>query len=631
MLAMFRRFLNTWAARAFFIVLLASFGLWGVSGVVQDITVDHAVAQVGSRRIEPNEFQAQYQRALDQVSRMLGGRTQPTPAMSRMVAGQALDRMVQDAALDEQAAQMGVAVPPDEVRRAVFDVPGFKGPSGSFDRAKFNAVMRDNNLTEPRYLDGVRGALARQQLLEAVAAGAGVPDVLTRAVFALQRETRVAEYIELSFDAAPEPSTPTAEDLQRQYDNNLPLYSAAEFRRIKAVVLSPETVARATDVTDAEVQAYWDAHQSELSVPEKRSVRIAVTPDEDKARTLAAAWSGGVSWDEVQKQAQPAGSAIVLDDAAAAEIPSPELAAAVFAAAPDVVAGPVKSALGYQVFQVTKVTPGSNATLADAAPGIREKIARERALDGIYGRVNLLEDAVAASPTLDEIPADIGAAALAGSLDVQGNTPEGGPAPIPGTPAQRQAVITAAFALNKGEPPRLNEGPDGSYFAVVVEDMTPSAPRPYAEVEAQVREDWLRAARRKSQEGAAAKLLTAVQAGGSLDDAAAVAGMRVQRTPPLSRGAPPPGTAPGLSEAAFRLKLHEVTMVETPDAFLVVDPAEITVPDLAADPLGAGQIRRQLTGSLGQDLQTLYANAVRIRLRPTVNQRVLDGIVQPPS
>ena len=38
MLAMFRRFLNTWAARAFFIVLIGSFGLWGVSGVIQDIS-----------------------------------------------------------------------------------------------------------------------------------------------------------------------------------------------------------------------------------------------------------------------------------------------------------------------------------------------------------------------------------------------------------------------------------------------------------------------------------------------------------------------------------------------------------------------------------------------------------------
>jgi len=631
MLAMFRRFLGTWAARAFFIVLIGSFGLWGISGVVQDFATDNSVAQVGSRRIGAGEFQEQYRRALAQVSRMLGGRVQPTPAISRGVAGQTLERMVVEAAVDEQASQLGIAVPPDEVRRAVFDIPAFKGANGTFDRARFNGLMRENNLTEGRFLEQVRANLAQSQLMDAVTSGVAAPDALTQAVFAFQRETRVVNYVELPFLLAPEPPAPTADDLQRQYDNNLPAYSAAEFRRIKAVVLSADTIARATDVPDADVQAYYDQHQAEFVTQEKRSVRIIVASDEAKARALAAAWTGGAAWDEIKKQAEPGASTITLDDTGRAEIPSPELAAAVFAAAPDAVVGPIGSPLGWQVFQVFKLSPRNSTTLADAAGGIRAKIARERAADGVYERVNQLEDAVAASPTLDEIPAELGAAAIAGSLDARGNTPEGEPAPIPGTPALRQAILTAAFALQKNEPPRLTEGPDGSHFAVLVEDATAAAPKPFAEVEATVREDWLHAARRKSQETAAAGLLAAAQAGGGLDDAATVAGLRVQHTPPLSRGAPPPGVAPKLAEAAFTLKPREATMAETPDAFLVVAPGEVSVPEASADPLGAGQTRKQLSDAMGQDLQNTYASALRARLRPTVNQRVLDSIVQPPS
>lgn len=626
MLAFFRRFLGTWAARAFFVVLIASFGLWGVSGVVQDMAVDNSVAQVGTHRIGPDEFQAQYRRALDQVSRMLGGRVQPTPAISRGVAGQTLERMVMEAGVDEQATQLGIVVPPEEVRRAVFDIPAFRGTAGVFDRSRFNQVMRENNLTEARFLEQVRANLAQNQLMEAVTAGAAPPDVLTRAVFDLQRETRVAEYVEVPFGTAPEPPAPTADDLQRQYDNNLPLYSAAEFRRIKAVVLTTDTIARPEEVTDAEIQAYWDAHQSEFVVPERRSVRIIVAPDEAAAAGLATAWTAGASWEDIQKQAGPKASVIPLNDALRSEIPAANLAGAVFGAAPDAVVGPV----GTSVFQVVKVTPGRSTTLDAETAAIRLRVARDRAADGIYTRIGLLEDAVAASPTLDEIPADIGAAAVSGSLDAQGNTPEGGPAPIPGTPAQRQAVITAAFALAKGEPPHVAEGPEGSHFAVVVEDLTASAPKPFASVEEQVRADWVRAAQRKSQEAVAAKILTDAQAG-SLEDAATVAGLRLQRTPPLTRGAPPPGIPREVADAAFRLRLREPTMIEAPDAFLVLSPAESNVPDIGADPLGAGQIRRQLSEGMGQDLQNLYAGAIRARLRPTVNQRVLDSIVQPPS
>ena len=184
---------------------------------------------------------------------------------------------------------------------------------------------------------------------------------------------------------------------------------------------------------------------------------------------------------------------IPLDDVLQSEIPATNLAGAIFAAAPDAVTGPI----GSSVFQVVKVTPGRSTTLAAETAAIRQRIARDRAADGIYTRIDMLEDAVAASPTLDEIPADIGAAAISGSLDAQGNTPEGEPAPIPGTPAQRQAIITAAFALSKGEPPRVTEGPEGSHFAVIVEELTASKPKPFASVEAQVREDWVRAARRE--------------------------------------------------------------------------------------------------------------------------------------
>ena len=45
-----------------------------------------------------------------------------------------------------------------------------------------------------------------------------------------------------------------------------------------------------------------------------------------------------------------------------------------------------------------------------------------------------------------------------------------------------------------------------------------------------MREDWERDARRREQEAVAAKLLAAVKGGTSLQDAATVAGLRVERT-----------------------------------------------------------------------------------------------------
>lgn len=629
MLSLFRRFLSTWAARAFFLVLIASFGLWGIADVVRNVGRDGAIATVGDRKIEAPEFQEAMRTQLAQVSRMLGGKTEPTPAIRQAVAGQVLDRLVVQAAIQNEVARLGLVVPDEALRAAVFDIPAFRGASGAFDRARFEAVLRNNNLTEPRFLDLMRSDLGQRQLMEAVQVGAVPPEVLTAQVFAFQRETRVAQYVELPFAAAAEPPAPTDADLQRAYDNG-DRYSAPEFRRVKAVILSPDTVARDIEVPDADVNAYYEQHKAEYVTSEKRSVEVVVAQEEGRARDIATAWIAGADWDAVQKAAATAGaSSASLDDAAATEFPAPELGQAVFAAPAETVTGPIQSTLGWQVFRVTKVTTGTERTLAEAADEIRTRLARERAVDQVYARANKLEDALSASASLDDLPGDLGVAAVTGTLDAQGNTPAGEPAPIPGSLALRQAFVTAAFALGRNEPARMTEGPDQSYFAVTVEDTTPAARKPFAEVEAQVREDWEREVRRKEQERVAAKLLTAAQAGSSLDDAATVAGLRLERTPPMARAQPTPGVPAEMTEPLFGMKPGATTMIEAPEGFYVMALAEIAAPDPATDPLGTAQIRTALTQSIGQDIELTVAAALRTQAKPQVNRTLLDSMAQP--
>jgi peptidyl-prolyl cis-trans isomerase D len=331
----------------------------------------------------------------------------------------------------------------------------------------------------------------------------------------------------------------------------------------------------------------------------------------------------------MQKAAQEAGgSAVNLDDSTKQQFPSAELADAVFQAAPDVVAGPIKAALGWQVLRVTKVTPGESRTLDQVKDEVQQKVAQDRAVDQVYSRANKLDDALSAGTGLDDLPGDLGLAAVAGTLDAQGNTPAGEPAPIPGPPELRDAIIKAAFATAKGEPPRMVEAPGQSYYALQVEDIIEPKVKPLSEVETQVQDDWIEAQRRHEQEAAAAKLMAAAQAGGSLDDAATVAGLRMEKTPPVMRNGTVEHVPPQLQAALFQLKKGETTMVETPDGFLVVRLTDITEPDPASDPAGAATMREALTRALDQDVQVVFATALRDRARPRVNRTLLDNLVE---
>jgi peptidyl-prolyl cis-trans isomerase D len=105
-----------------------------------------------------------------------------------------------------------------------------------------------------------------------------------------------------------------------------------------------------------------------------------------------------------------------------------------------------------------------------------------------------------------------------------------------------------------------------------------------------------------------------------------MAGVAVRRTPLVTRGAGAEGMPQQLEQPLFALKQGEPTMVETGDGFIVAVPAEIVEADPKADPAGYGQMRQAVARSVGTDLAGVFADALRVRAAPRINQPVLDNV-----
>ena len=636
MISIFRAFLNTWAAKVFFLLLIGVFVIWGIGDVFTARPTDTAVATVAGRRIEAGEVNEAYRRQLSQVTRMLGANVEPTMEMRRGVAAQALERLITQVSLSVAAADLGLVVPEDALRRAVWDTPTFAGADGKFDRTQFQAVLRNNGLTEPRFLDLMRIEIGQRQLMAAARAGATSPETLTRLVYAFQQEKRIADMVELRLAAAPPPEPPNDALLERWYNNNIARFSTTEFRRIKAVLLAPETLAAEVTPDEAQLRAAYDSRRAEFVKPERRSVQVLLSQDEAKAKSLAERWTANADWTAIQEAAKQDGAAPVeLTDALRSEIPAPDLAAAIFAADVDQVAGPLRSALGWHVLRVAKISLGSARGFDEVRPLLVAGVQADRSADLIYERANRIDDLLTGGMPIDELPGDLGLAAITGTLDARGNTPDGVAAPIPGSAELRAALVQNAFQTAKGEPPRLIEGPRkpgvvAGFYALVVEEIAPPAPKPLADVLAQVRLDWTRDAIRRHQEEAAAALLAAIKGGQSFADAALVADLPVVRLPPVSRAAEPPDEVPyQLVSPLFELKPGEATMVETVDGFVVAALVEVLPAAPDADPIGYGQVRDALARALADDVQAMLTAGLRARMKPQINKTMVDRIVQP--
>lgn len=636
MISLFRRYVDSWFARGFFILIALTFVGWGVSGSLLQLGgAPGWVARLGGERIEAPQFQAEYQRAMAQETRNLPA-GQEASAQQRLQIGQeTLQRMIAQAALALELRDLRIVTPDETVAAAARAMPAFQGPDGSFSKPVFDTVLRNNGFTEARFLAQLRADIAQRQLLSAVAGSAYAPDTETKPLYDAEFERRAADTALFPLSAAPEPPAPDDAALRRWYDNHPNGYATPEYRRIKAVELSPQSLAPEIAITDADLRAAYQERRADFVTPPRRSAEVVSAPDEAKARALAARWRATPDWAAMQAAAQAEGaSAITQDDAAEVQFPDPDLAKAVFSAGPDTISGPVKGALGWFVVKVTKVAPGTETGFEQAKEQLRARLLASKAADLMYDRANKVDQLLGNGTSLDDLPADLGLAAVAGTLDAQGNTQAGGPAPIPGPAELRAAIIAAAFQVRAGDPPRLTEvqtpSTGGSaYYALSLEAVTPPGKQPFEAVGDAVAEDWRQDQRRRAEERAATAMMTAVNDGRPFSDAATVAGVTPHLSPPVTRNQAGPEIPPALQRVLFGLKKNEATMVETPDGFVVAQLAEVVAPDPAADKVGYDQARAAITRSVQNDLAAVFVDAVRQRAGPQVNQRAFDSVVQP--
>jgi foldase protein PrsA len=140
-------------------------------------------------------------------------------------------------------------------------------------------------------------------------------------------------------------------------------------------------------VADRQIADYYNKNKKRFAQPERRDLRVVLTKTAAKAGEAKAALQSGQSWKTVAKklsidQASKNQGGVLL--AVSQGQQEKALDDAVFKAAKSKLNGPIKTQFGYYVFMVTKVTPASQQTLAQAKPTIKQLLAsqnQQKALD----------------------------------------------------------------------------------------------------------------------------------------------------------------------------------------------------------------------------------------------------------
>lgn len=629
MLSAMRNLLGTWVAKGLFVILVLSFGLWGIGDVIDAFRrPDTAIATVAGQRIEIQEMQDALRREIDQFRRATDNRIEPTPEVRRALAEQALDRIITGHAMQAEIQRLGLRVADAQLRDAVLRIPAFRGADGQFSRPIFDNFLRQNGMTEGRFLELFRSDLAQRELAAAVGAGAISPDVLTTPLFRHAGERRAATMVLVPFEAGPPPALPDESELRRYQDNNPDRFSTPEYRTASVALLTPDALASGIEISDADLAVAYDQRRDQFVTGETRELAAVTVQDQAKAEAIAARWREGADLAAIETAATEAGGSMFRIDGDRDAVPVPELAEAAFAAAPDVVTGPLRSSLGWHVLRVSKVTPGTSRSLDEVRDELRAELKHEQGGDRMFDAANRMEDQLAGGGTVAETARAQSLPLVEATFDASGNGRDGRPVALPLTAEGRAALLRIVFETGADLPPRTDELPGPAFAAITVSAIVPPAPRPFEEVAGAVRAAWQRDARRRAAEEKAAGLLAAVRGGEALTIAAGAAGLEPRMLAPVGRdgGAEIPRE---LVTPLFQLKPDEATMAETAVGFVVAQLTAVVPPDPAADVLAFGRVRDQIAQTVARDLERQYLTAIRARAEPTINHRLLEQLAQP--
>ncbi|MBS1093921.1 peptidyl-prolyl cis-trans isomerase [Gluconobacter wancherniae] len=623
---------DSWAGRAAALLIFLAFIGWGVGDVYSNMGTSgsNAIMKVGDRSITPDDLSRGLNAQLPQVAQQMGlaDASHLPQAAREQAARQVLQNLITQNEVQAAAARAGMDVPDDVVRQEIFAIPFFHNAAGQFDRSILNERLTRIGMTEANLIRMMREDIITRAVLQGMGQSVQIPTSLTERLLSFDARQRVLDVLFIPLPTAPLVTTPTDAQLHRFYDNHPWDFRTPEYRHAKMVLLTQETVARSIEVPDDVLKRLYEAQERIYNVPETRTLQVITFADEARADSAAVTWRKGLPWTDLQKQYSDAAS-VSLPDARESDIPNPELAKAAFSAPLNQVTGPVKTSVGWVVFEITTIKAPHTTSFDAAKADMTAQVQKQEAPQAVQARMKQFQDAVAGSTTLDRIPADLGAAPVAGTMDAQGMTKDGMPAPIPGNEALRKAVVARVFSQNKGAQPSVVNGPDGSAFAILVDDVQPGTLKPFESVRAQVVQKWTAEQNRRIANERITTLFTAAK---STTLAKAVAGQPeeggMRRNVTLSRIHPDQSLPEAVTRAAFGNAIGKTAMLETPEGYWLVNVTSEKAPDPKDIHQLTSQLQSQYLQSLQSDIPVALNAAFEKEVPPThINMSLFNQVV----
>jgi peptidyl-prolyl cis-trans isomerase D len=605
-------------------VLVVSFAIWGIGDIFRGFGRS-SLAKIGNTEVTIEQFRQLYNERLQNFGRQVGRAITPEQARTLGIDRQITQQIFSEILLDERVRELRLGVSDAEIAKRIMQDPSFQGPSGQFDRQRFEQLIRSAGFTEQRFVAEQRRNILRSQLVGTLTGAPITPAAVVEAADRFQNEQRTIDYVLFDRAKAGEIEAPAPEVLAEYFEQRKTQFRAPEYRKVVIVALLPAERARWMEISDEDLKKAYEERKNRLATPERRQIQQIVFPNADEARTASERISKGETFEAIAKERGLSDKDIDLGTVAKATMLDRAVADAAFALKEGDVSAPVQGRFGTVLLHVVKVEPEKVPTFAEATDQLRTDLANERAKADVASIYDKVEDERSLGKPLAETAEKLKLEARTVEIDRSGNDPAG--QPVANLP-QQQRLITSAFAADVGtdnDPLQV----DGGYVWFEVSGITPERDRKLDEVKDQVEASWREAETAKRLQAKATAFLDKVKGGTPLADAAAADGLKVENRAGIKRASTTPPLSEASIDAIFRTAKDAAgsALADQPGEQLVFRVTEVVPPmtNLASDE--SKRLRDALNNAIQGDVENQYLALLQREIGMTLNEQALRQVI----
>lgn len=414
MLDLMRKHAKSWVINVLIAAIAIVFVFWGV-GSFRNSDVSKA-AMVNGEPISIAEFQQNYKNLLDNYQRQYGDILNEELIEALNLKRQALDRLINEHLIFQQAEKMGVNVSPEALQKNIAENEIFQ-VDGTFNKDRYLRVLSRFNLSPAEYELIVRKELVSREVLRIVGSTAKVSDAEAKEFFHVLKDKIDLDYVLFQPDAFRRDVELTDEEKQAYYDKNKEQYRVPA--KVKAAYLAfrPDDFENIVTVTDDEIADAYEMQLDQYKEPEKANARHilikveegASEEDVQKAKAkaeevLALVMAEGADFAELAKQYSEGPSKDSGGDLGwfQREQMVKEFSDAVFNMKKGEITGPVKTDFGFHIIKLEDIKPAHTRTIEEVKDEIRNKLTKEKATELAASKAEESYDEVTLSQNLEE-------------------------------------------------------------------------------------------------------------------------------------------------------------------------------------------------------------------------------------